>query len=1185
MLKKVQKIFFSLLVLYGILGFFILPLILKSQLPKLVQENTNAKINIEHIYFNPFVFTLKLSDIDLKTTDEKPLLSLKSASLDFELYSLFNSTIHLKSFILQKPKIFLVYNKDKTFNLLKIIKPSPKKTEKKEKTSTKLPKILLDLIAIKKGCVEYKDYSHKSKFEFSFNHIGFELKNINTSEFKKHDGTLRFYTKLGDGGFVDIKTDIINIEPLKLKGSLDFKASKLYTEWRYLKDSLNLEVADGKVALYGEYSLNLDDLNATTIDNTQISLENLRVKPVNKHKDVLNLSALNINDITIKPMLQDVEVKSITLNSLYIKAKRDAKKNIDWLAYIKTNNITTDKNTTTKKTDTSSKAWSVKVKDVALKNIKVDFHDEGIKPAVDTNLNKLNFYAQNITLSGEKPLNYQFDMIVNDNFNCSSSGDLIHKQLSLNSYMKCNGFDITHYNPYINYFAKKALKVYDLNLKSAIFDFDINATLFNENNQSVINVLKADTTLRNFRLDKKSTHEKLTTFKSLKLNDITLNTKTKKVTISDTVLSALDIKARRLSDGKLNFKDLVIPHATKKRTKSKQITKKTKDYEILLKHVGIKSSQLHFKDEVLKPSVKSKIDKITLDAYNISSNKKSWLKYALYMRVNGAGEIKADGRLRHTPLKQQGSFKINKISLKDLTPYLQPTTYLSIDDGFLSIGGKTVYEKQKNKPDLSMQGDLKLESFFVSDVRDNSLLLSCNDINIDPFTYEMFPNRLFMDEVSAESFYVNAFISKDKKLNFASLLKPSKETNTTTKTDDTKDEKFPLKIMKLNIKKGSAKFADLSLPIKFSTNIHDLNGVIYAISNQKDETSYVDISGEVDEYGSTKLKGSINSGNPKSYTDLNFNFRNLELSSISGYSASFAGYKIDSGKLYLDLGYNILDSQLVGKNSIIIKKIKLGDEFKDENTTSMPLGFVIALLEDSDGIIDIDMPVEGNVDNPDFKYGKLIWKTFANLIVKAVTSPFKFLGSMMGIDGDKLESIDFEHGLANILPPEKEKLDSIAKIMIKRPKISLSISATYDEVYDKKELQKAKLIALVLKKSGAKNKDEHQSMMTVDVLEAIYKEMRDLKQLDKIKKRVKQNYKKDGFERAYLNALVKECINIQPLKTAELEALATKRANVLKAYLVEQKALNSSRIILTPIKPSDKDDEKYTKTKMEIIVN
>jgi len=1184
LLKKIQKLVLLLLVIYGVLGFFILPYILKPKVIELVSQQTNSKISIEDIYFNPFVFTMKISGVELKTLDNKPLLSLNSLSVDFELYSLFNSAIHLKTFILKEPKIYFVFNKDKTINLTKIIKKSSKKSVQKDDTTPiKLPRIILDEIAIKNGTLDYKDYTQAQEFDFSFHNIGFELKDVDSENFNKSDEELRFYTLLGDGGFIDLKTDIIGINPLKLKGSLDFKASKLYTQWRYLQDSLNLEVADGKVALYGEYFLDLDDLNATTIDNLTISLNSLRIKPKHGFKDVLNLNSLSLDDITIKPMLQSVDVKNIILNDLYIKAKRDLKGNIDWIEYLKSDNKKTDMNTT-KKDDKKSKPWHVGIEDIALKKIKVDFHDDAIKPAVDTNLDEFNLYLQNVTLSGETPLTYQMDMRLNDKFKCLSTGDLKYKLLDFHTYLECKGFDVTHYNPYINQVATNSLKVYDLNLKSAKIGFDINASVEDDDGQIVAKLNKGDFGISDFSLNKKSTKENLVDFNSFDLKGITLDTKTKEVKVLDSILNNLNIKTQRLNNGVLNLQNLIVPHA--KKDSKVSTSKSEKSYRVFLKHFGLKSSKISFDDRVLSPSVKTKVDKINLDVYNISSTKKSWLNYTLSLDVNKLAKIKAKGKLRHTPLKQKGSFSLEKIALKDITPYIQQKAFLCIDDGFLSVSGKTNYEKQKNKPDLILNGALKIESLFISDSRDKTPLLSFSEIDIKPFTYEMAPNRLFMNEINLNSFYVNAVVHKDKTMNFASLIKPTSDKEPTKKedTNQTKGEDFPIKIMKLNVQRGSAKFADESLPIQFHTDIHDLNGVVYAISNEKDATSFVDIAGEVDEYGSTKLKGSINTANPKAYTNLDFNFRNLNLNSVSGYSASFAGYEIDSGKLYLDLGYDIVNSQLVGKNSIIIKNIKLGKEFEDENTTSLPLGFVIALLEDSDGIIDIDMPVEGNVDEPDFKYGKLIWKTFANLIIKAVASPFKFLGSMMGIDGEKLESIDFEYGLANILPPEKEKLDTIAKMMIKRPKISLNISGRYDEINDKKELQKEKLIGLLLKKSGIKNKQTHKNIMTIKLLEGVYHDLKNDDKLEKIKLKLKKTNKDSDFKRAYLNSLIEECIKIQTVGLKELEMLASKRESIIKSYLVEKKSIKSSRVKTLKISAVEKVDDKYSKTKLEIVV-
>jgi hypothetical protein len=255
--------------------------------------------------------------------------------------------------------------------------------------------------------------------------------------------------------------------------------------------------------------------------------------------------------------------------------------------------------------------------------------------------------------------------------------------------------------------------------------------------------------------------------------------------------------------------------------------------------------------------------------------------------------------------------------------------------------------------------------------------------------------------------------------------------------------------------------------------------------------------------------------------------------------------------------------------------------------TKLPLGFVIALLEDSDGVIDIDMPVEGNLDEPDFKYGALIWKTVGNLIAKAVSSPFKFLGSMMGMDGDALEYAEFEAGDTAILPTEKEKLDNIAKMMIKRPKIDLSIAPTYDVLVDKEALQLNKLIALVMQKSGIKNKKDHKNAMTIDMLEDIYDELKgDEKLLDTTKVNLEKKYenKEKEFNRAYLLTLIEMDRNLQKVSDDELVNLANTREQIVVNYLVKEKSLNPKRVLHGELQKLDGSLNKLVQMKLEVKV-
>ena len=1179
--SKSKKIIFYTLAVYTLLGFFILPYILKPQIVDILQENTNVKISIERLNFNPFVFKLSLFDVKLHSLDSKPLVTFKEFLVNLEPTSLLYGALHIKKIALKEPKIYLTYNSDKTLNLLNIIKKS-EHTKVEDNSSKSLPRIIVERVEVVDGGLFYKDYTRKDLFEFSFEKIGFSLSNIDTAELNTSNAKIRLYSTLGDGGFIDFKTEVVGFEPLVVKGSLDFEASKLYTEWKYIKDELNLEVADGKISFHTDYKLNLNELNTTTIDNLNISLDKLRIKPKNKYKDVLTLENFYVKDGTIKPFMQSVDIEKIGLRGLSVQVKRQKSGEIDWLEYIKVDSpksVNVDENISESKI---AEPWSVVVQDVAFEKISLLFKDEAVKPNVESDLNELNLYAQDITLLGETPFSYQMNMLINKRTVCKSSGTIRHKELDVSSLSSCKDFDIVHYMPYIDEVAKEKLSIYDVKLQSSLISFKSDSSLEDVDGGVVFKVNDANISLDKFRLNKRSSKEKLVTFKSFDLNGIKLNTQTEELDFAKTVLTSLHINATRYKNGKLNLENLVVLKPSKETKK----VKTEKAFSVKLKQFAFKAAKVNFTDKALIHTTKSKIDRIYLNLYNLDLKKYSWLSYSMSMRVNDKGRVKTEGKLRHTPLKQRGSFDIKDISLVELTPYLQETHFIDVDDGRFSLKGTTAYSVSNSAPDLRVKSSFKLDSFFVNDSRDDSLLLSLNEVETKEFTLELSPNRFYVNEIAVNAFYVNAKIDENKSMNFSQLAKFPQEIDATKEQEivESKEVTFPVNILKVNIALGSAKFADYSIPIKFSTHIHHLDGVIYSLSNTPGETTYVNIAGEVDKYGSTRLKGSVDSSDPKAYTDLAFNFKNLELNSLSGYSASFAGHEIESGKLYLDLGYDILNSELHGSNTIMMKKVVLGREMDDENITVLPLGFVIGLLEDSDGVIDIDMPVEGNLDEPDFKYGTLVLKTMGNLITKAVLSPFKFLGSVMGIDAEKLEYIDFEAGSSVITPPEREKLDQIVKMMSKKPKILLAFNGVYDERRDAEAIKLEKLIDIVMLKSGIKNRKEHETAMNSALLEDIYENIRDDDGLKKLKKSIQKEYKDEDFDRNYHHALVDLCINIQVVTKSELIALADARADAIVLYLVKEKFIRANRVVKGVSIKSENSEDSVVKVHMQIEV-
>ncbi|MBN1831345.1 MAG: DUF748 domain-containing protein, partial [Deltaproteobacteria bacterium] len=167
----------------------------------------------------------------------------------------------------------------------------------------------------------------------------------------------------------------------------------------------------------------------------------------------------------------------------------------------------------------------------------------------------------------------------------------------------------------------------------------------------------------------------------------------------------------------------------------------------------------------------------------------------------------------------------------------------------------------------------------------------------------------------------------------------------------------------------------------------------------------------------------------------------------------------EKGKLSLDLKYKLSENAIVGENVILLDQLTLGDRVESPDATNLPVRLAIALMRDTQGKIDIDLPVRGNLDDPEFSWGHLVFQALINLVTKAVTSPFALLGSLVGGDGEELSFVEFEYGSESFLPQQAQKLDKLAQALQERPALQLQIEGAADSEYDRLSLAEEMLMA------------------------------------------------------------------------------------------------------------------------------
>ena len=277
---------------------------------------------------------------------------------------------------------------------------------------------------------------------------------------------------------------------------------------------------------------------------------------------------------------------------------------------------------------------------------------------------------------------------------------------------------------------------------------------------------------------------------------------------------------------------------------------------------------------------------------------------------------------------------------------------------------------------------------------------------------------------------------------------------------------FPIRVRRVQVEKGTLDFSDRSLSPNFRALIQDLAGTVNGLSTDRNTRSQLALEGRVDEHGYVRVSGTLNAFAPRERTNVRMQFRNIELAGVSPYTIKFAGYRVATGRLTLDLNYRVRDNRLEGDNHVVLDNFTLGERVGEGASPGLPLETAVSLLKDENGRIDLAIPISGSLDDPDFKLGDVFWKALGTILGNIIAAPFRALGRLFGGGAEQLASIAFEPGESRLLPPEREKFARIAEGLAKRQDLKLIIPARYDAEADARALRRDGLRRELGKRAG-----------------------------------------------------------------------------------------------------------------------
>jgi len=503
--------------------------------------------------------------------------------------------------------------------------------------------------------------------------------------------------------------------------------------------------------------------------------------------------------------------------------------------------------------------------------------------------------------------------------------------------------------------------------------------------------------------------------------------------------------------------------------------------------------------------------------------------------------LSAKGTVHAQPVSADLQVKVDGVPLAQANRWLPQHVAVNFASGRLAADGRLVVEPKSARYEGALAvRDARLEE------RSGELLLAWENLRTDQAALAFAPFRAELGEVVAQAPAGRLVIGKDGRVNFAALFGKDAPAH--------KDTPLQVAVRRLRIEDGTLEFADRSLENDFAVTVRELSGVVTGFSTEPGNPARVQLSGRVAQYGSARIRGSVDFDAPKSLTNVVATFRNVPLAELTPYVVKFAGYRVESGRVSAELRYRVRDGQLVGQNELTFEELELGEKVQGAGARDLPLELVVALLADSKGHINLDIPVSGDLNDPQFDFGGLVARALGNVVGKIVSAPFRVLAGVFGKGDADLDRVAFAPGSAALSPPAEETVAQVARALGERPRLEVSVQGGYDPQADLEALRRDTARREIAQRAGVEGKGplDFGDPKVLQAAERLY--------LERVGNRLQMLALRERDTR-YARALLEALAGTLPVDAQSAETLARARAETVRAELLSR-GVDPSRVRL-----------------------
>lgn len=571
-----------------------------------------------------------------------------------------------------------------------------------------------------------------------------------------------------------------------------------------------------------------------------------------------------------------------------------------------------------------------------------------------------------------------------------------------------------------------------------------------------------------------------------------------------------------------------------------------------LEAFNLSESEILWRTAYLQPEV-LRVSPLEIEVTKIQWPAQATSPFDLRLAINDESRLGIAGDLNIASGDGEADIDLQQWQLPWLNPLVSEQAHAKFGRGDLSF--QSSIQLQAFSPSKLMAGLLIEDYSTVLDATGEEAF-TFESLKLDGIGVDLKTQSLVVDSIMLQRPSGSLHIREDGTINVNGIVRSTPEDPNAPEPQESSEAGTPWRVQLANIalREGRLDFADASLPLPFKTLIDGIEADIKDVDTESEKSLNMEFKGAVDGYAPVVILGSGKPFAQQRDGELRFTFRGMDIATMSPYAGTYAGYSLDSGTLSLDLRYALDGQALEGDNRIVISQMELGEPVESELAIDAPLKLGIALLTDSDGVIDLSVPISGDVDSPDFSLGPIIGRAIKNIIVKAVTAPFSLLAGLVGSDDD-LENVAFPAGSSSLDPDAQRAIDALGQALAERPQLSLQIAGGADPNSDVSALKESLLRTQLLEEGFDAAMVDAQTGAFLQALQARYEALGIQTDASSDAQSTDDSVDPPAMWRALVDNTV--------LPPGALQDLATARAATAKRELVTIGGIDPARISIS----------------------